>query len=404
MMSADDILEHEILRLQGFIENRKLPFLRRLSQSKPALSTIAIMVLVFQMRSLPEMLANSSLDAAIAIQRPVKAQSVRLVAIDDQDYGAMFHSRSPLDASVLASVLSAVAKGHPRAIVVDIDTSDETFRSMETPAIPIVWNVSAEQLGDGKFKLDKPLGGRAMPPGSVAALAIAPQDERGVVRGYQHTYPLESGGSVDSPGFAGARIVAGQAPEDSAGHGSQTHFLDYRYQFVPIKARDLVQDAEADTWEKMALFGGQVVVVGGAYRVGRDMYATPKGLMNGCEIVAQAVAAEIEGTSISSASRWMTGLMMIVGGLATLAVYHWLKFRTAFLVSLALIPALSIASNWILFHRLAAWGAMVPLVIAVIVAELYSKATLYLAFYQKVATLKSKGATATDAIAASIPK
>ena len=144
----------------------------------------------------------------------------------------------------------------------------------------------------------------------------------------------------------------------------------------------------------MGLFNGQVVVLGGKYRVARDQYSTPKGLMNGCEIIAQAVAAEIEGTSISAASRWMTGLLMIAGGLITLAVYHWLKFRIAFLVSLALIPTLSIASNWILFHRLAAWGAMIPLVIAVIVAELYSKAALYLAFYQRVAELKSTQADA----------
>jgi hypothetical protein len=33
---------------------------------------------------------------------------------------------------------------------------------------------------------------------------------------------------------------------------------------------------------------------------------------------------------------------------------------------------------------------MVPLVIAVIIAELYSKAALYLAFYQKVTKLRSK--------------
>ena len=204
-------------------------------------------------------------------------------------------------------------------------------------------------------------------------------------------YPLESGGQVDSPGFAAARIVAGHAPEDSASVGGETHFLDFRYRFTPIKASDLVQDAASDTWGQMGFFKDQVVVLGGTYRVARDQYATPRGLMNGCEIVAQAVAAEIEGTSISSASRWSTGLMMIAGGLVTLAVYHWLKFRVAFLVSLALVPALSVASNWILFHRLAAWGAMVPLVIAVIVAELYSQAALYLAFYQKVATLKAKG-------------
>jgi hypothetical protein len=112
--------------------------------------------------------------------------------------------------------------------------------------------------------------------------------------------------------------------------------------------------------------------------------------MDGSAIVAQAVAAEIENTYISPASRWLTGLLMIAGGLATLAIYHFFKFRAAFLVSLVMVPVLSIASNWILFHRFAAWGAMVPLVIAVIIAELYSKAALYLTFYQKVAKLKTK--------------
>jgi CHASE2 domain-containing sensor protein len=396
MMTADDILDREIGRLAGFIENRKLPFLHRLSHSRPALLTIAAMVLIFQMRNLPETLANSSLDAAIAIQKPVQARAVRLVEIDDNDYAALFRARSPLDPQILGSVLTAIGKGHPRAIVVDIDTSDTMFHDMPTPAVPIVWNVSGDQLEDGKFNLYPPLGKRPMPAGSVAALAVAPQDERGVVRGYQHTYPLESGGTVDSPGYAAASMVAGHAPDDAASHVGQTHYLDYRYRFVPIKARDLLQDANSAAWEKMALFDGQVVVLGGAYRVARDQYATPKGLMNGCEIIAQAVAAEMEGTAISSASRFTTGLMMVLGGLATLAVYHWLKFRTAFLVSLALIPALSIASNWILFHRLAAWGAMVPLVIAVIVAELYSKAALYLTFYQNVATLKAKGTLAPE--------
>ncbi len=396
-MSADDILDHEIGRLQGLVENRRVPFLRRLSQSKPALFTIAIMAFLFQLRNLPETLANSSLDAAIAIQKPVPTRSVRLVTIDDEDYENLFHSRSPLDPAVLSTVLRALAKGHARALIVDIDTSDASFRNMEVPAIPIVWNVSGDQLEDGKFKLFAPLGGRELPSGSVAALAIAPQDERGVVRGYQHTYPLESGGSVDSPGFAAARVVAGHAPAEEASHAFETHFIDYRYHFTPIKARDLLQNAQSDTWDKLGLFSGQVVVLGGTFRVSRDQYSTPKGLLNGCEIIAQSAAAEIEGTTISAASRWMTGLLMIVGGLITLAVYHWLKFKTAFLMSLGLVPTLSIASNWILFHRLAAWGVMIPLVIAVIVAELYSKAALYLAFYQKVAALKAPKVEAAPA-------
>jgi CHASE2 domain-containing sensor protein len=402
MLSGTDIIEHEIVRLQHLIENRK--FLGRLSRSKAALLVIAVMVLIFQMRNLPETLANSSLDAAIAIERPVQAKSVRLVTIDDNDYAALFHSRSPLDASTLAKLLDAVAKGHPRAIVVDIDTSDASFRDMPTPQVPIVWNASDQEFADGKFTVYAPLGGRTMPPNSVLALAVAPQDDRGIVRGYQHTYLLESGGTVDSPGYAAARIDLGHAPAEPSSHGGETHYLDYRYRFVPVKAQDLVADAESDAWDKMALFAGQVVVDGGTYRAGRDQYATPKGLMNGCEIVAQSAAAEIDGTFISSANRWTTGLLMVLGGLITMAVYHWLKFRMAFLVSLVMVPALSIASNFILFHRFAAWGAMVPLVIAVIVAELYSEAALYLTFYQKVATLRSKDQPATGVPAAPAAK
>ena len=394
MLSGSDIIEHELVRLQHLIENRK--FLGRLSRSKAALLVIAIMVLVFQMRNLPETLANSSLDAAIAIERPVQARSVRLVTIDDSDYSALFHSRSPLDASVLAKLLDAIAKGHPRAIIVDIDTSDSSFREMQTPQVPIVWNTSAQESPEGKFTLYPPLGGQKLPMNSVAALAVAPQDDRGIVRGYQHTYLLASGRTVDSPGYAAARIDLGHAPQETSSHSGETHYLDFRYRFVPVKAQDLLADAESDAWGKMTLFTGQVVVLGGTYRAGRDQYATPKGLMNGCEIVAQSAAAEIDGTYVSSANRWTTGLLMVLSGLITMATYHWLKFRMAFLVSLAMVPVLSIASNFILFHRFAAWGAMVPLVIAVIVAELYSEATLYLAFYQKVATLRSKEQAAKE--------
>ena len=81
---------------------------------------------------------------------------------------------------------------------------------------------------------------------------------------------------------------------------------------------------------------------------------------------------------------------MVVCGLATVAVYHWLSLRIAFLLSLLLIPSLSIVSNWILSHRFAAWGLMVPLVAAVIMIELYTTAAFYLSFYKKISTLRER--------------
>jgi CHASE2 domain-containing sensor protein len=392
-VNTNDILDREIARLEEIIAKGRLSFLPRISQSKPALLTIAAFVLLFQMRHLPEQLANSSLDAAIAVQAPTVSRSVRLVTIDDADYAALFHARSPLDPQLLSQLLNAVAAAAPRAIVVDLDTEDESFRDMPTPAVPTVWNVSGEELAGGKLSVAKPLGGRPLANNSVRALAMAPRDERGVVRGYPHSYQTTDG-AVDSPGYAAARIVSAGEPPESGRHLHEMHFLDYRYRFATIKARDLLADAASPAWNTLGFFRGQVVVIGGTYRVARDVYATPRGLLNGCEIIAQAAAAEIEGTFISPVNRVLTGLLMIAGGLATLAVYHWLAFRTAFVVSLLLIPVLSIAANWILFHRFAAWGVMVPLVVAVIVAELYSKAALYLAFYQRVSSLKADAAAA----------
>jgi CHASE2 domain-containing sensor protein len=388
-MSLDDVVNHELARLQKMIESGRYSFLKRFSHSRLALFVIAALIVLFQIRSMPANLATSSLDAAIAVQRPEDSKVVRLVAIDDKDYTTLFHARSPLDATVLANILSAVARANPRAIVVDIDTADSSFHDMPVPAVPIVWDVSGDQLPDGKFTLDKPLGGRTLPAGSILALAAAPLDDRGIVRGYQQSYPRESGGSIPSPGVAAAHIYNGQPPTQS-NVAADTHLLDFHYHFIPIKASDLLDDASSNAWDQLSYFKDQVVVIGGTYRVARDRYATPKGLLNGCEIVAQGAASEIADTYIRTVNRWLTGALMLVGGLITLAIYNILPFREAFVASLLLVPALSIGSNWLLFHRFAAWGVMVPLVFAVIVAELYSKAALYIAFYQRVNDLRQK--------------
>jgi CHASE2 domain-containing sensor protein len=388
-MSLDDVVNHELARLQRIIESGKYSFLQRLSHSKLALIVIASLIVLFQIRNMPSVLATSSLDAAIAVQRPEDSQTVRLVTINDQDYANLFHARSPLDANVLAKILAAVARASPRVIVVDVDTADDSFKTLAAPPVPIVWDVSGDQLADGKFKLDLPIGGSPLPSGSVLALAIAPLDDRGIVRGYQETYPLESGGSVSSPGFAAAQLFKGQ-PSPPVNAAADTHLIDFHYRFASVRASDLLQDADSNTWDQLASFKDQAVVIGGTYRVARDRYATPKGLLNGSEIVAQAAASEIAATFIPTVNRWLTGALMLLGGLMTLAIYNWLPFKKAFLSSLLLVPILSIGSNWLLFHRVAAWGAMVPLVFAVIVAELYSKAALYLAFYQRVRDVEKR--------------
>lgn len=389
-MSIDDILDRELPRLEKLIESRKSGFLGALSQSKTALITLAALVFLFQVRDLPAKLANQSLDSAIEIQDKSPAKSVQLVTINNADYATLFSSTSPLNPKTLSKVLMAIAQAHPRAIIVDVDTSDSSFATMELPSTPTVWNMGGQEANGGKFLGQFPLGGSRVPAGSTIALAVVPNDERGIIRGYRRVYKLNNGALIASPAYAASRLLGSTSALPLEMPFANERFLDFRYGFKPASASNLLSASGYETWKSISAFRDKVIVVGGTFLAARDRYATPAGLLYGCEIVAQEAESEIDGTSIPRASRWLTGLLLVLGGLATVALYHWVNLRLAFLLSLLFIPILSIISNWILFHRLAAWGAMVPLVCAVIVAELYAKASLYLEFYKKVSALRSR--------------
>jgi CHASE2 domain-containing sensor protein len=389
-MSIDDIVDREFPRIEKLIENQKSGALVGLSRSTPALLVIALLVFLFQIRNLPEKLATQSLDSSIAVQQKSPAQSVQMVVIDDADYLELFSGSSPLNPLVFSQLLMAIAAAQPRAIIVDIDTSAPSFAAMEVPSVPTVWAMDGEELENRKFAALRPLGGRSLPRGAVAALALVPQDDREIVRGYRRTYELEGDGVVESPGYAIARLLTSAPPLKSVMSNGNERFLDFRYRFITSKASSVLSDSKSEVWKDISIFKGKVVLIGGTYRAARDRHATPAGLLNGSQVVAQEAESEINGTSIPSASRWLTGLLMVLGGLATVAIYRWSSLRLSFLISLLFIPLLSVISNWILFHRFAAWGAMVPLVSAVIVVELYTKANVYLDFYKKIVALQSR--------------
>src|SRR5436309_14452450 len=101
--------------------------------------------------------------------------------------------------------------------------------------------------------------------------------------------------------------------------------------------------------------------------------------MDGAEIVAQATEAEIENTGVLPVSTGVAGVLQLGAGLTVVVLYRYAGLRTAFLTSLALVPALSIAASLLLFHRPGLWVALMPILIALLVTELYGNAALYLA-------------------------
>lgn len=388
-MSIDDIADREIPHIVKVIEERKSGWAGRLSKSRLALTVIAVLVFLFQVRGLPDKFANQSLDAAVAVQRHQLAGAVTLVVIDDDAYTHLFAETSPLNPETLSRLLHTIADGGATAIVVDIETSSPQFAAMKVPLIPTVWAMVGIRNNDGTYTVKPPLGGRVLPTGSIPAIALVPNDDRGIVRGYRRTYQLKGGSVADSPGYALAALLKDGRTREAAG-GQNERYLDFRYDFSRhAEASDIMTNATFTSLNSLQTFKDRVVVVGATYWAARDRYATPDRPHFGCEIVAQEVQAELDGTSIAPASRWLTGVLLVLGGLATVALYHWFSLRVAFVASLIFVPLLSIASNWILFHRFSAWGAMVPLVSAVIIAELYAEASLYLDLLKKVSDVKS---------------
>ncbi len=389
-MSIDDIADRELPHLLTIIEKQKTGWVSALSRSKLALLAIAVLVVLFQSRGLPGKFAAESLDAAVAVQQHFPSDIVSLLVIDDDAYLNLFADTSPLNPEIFSKLLEAVATGGAKAIVVDVETSDSRFATMKVPAIPTVWGMVGMRNDKGSYTVRPPLGGRVLPSGSVSAIALVPIDDRGIVRGYRRLYRRTDGSVTASPGYALATLLRGNSPVSEDTPRENERYLDFRYDFrKAFKARDVISDAKFTSWHALQMFNNKVVVIGGTYWASRDRYATPSGPLSGCEIVAQEVQAELDGTSIAPASRSLTGLLLVLGGLATVVVYHWLKLRAAFVLSLILIPLLSITSNWILFHRLSMWGAMVPLVSAVLMVQLYAQASLYLQALKKITDAKS---------------
>jgi CHASE2 domain-containing sensor protein len=368
----------------------------------------ALVVLLIALFARPGKLETGVIDAALSVRRPVPAHSVRLVVIDDDDYADkdVFQGRSPLNPEKLSALLAAIARAHPSAIVVDIDTTDPSFKDVKQPPVPVVWNVGGtphlDGAGAGKppkqsFVVSAPLGGATLRSGSRPALAFANLDDRGVVRDYRRTYPRTPDGLIPSPDYAVAEILAGDSRVKLSAPGENQRLFDFHYQFVPIKAGALLQDAKSESWESMSLFRNQVVVLGGTYRAARDSYTTPRGTLFGCELVAQAVEAELDGTTIAYSSQRKIFLPLVLGGLVilllsvairsipskgaasptTAAGLVFCKFKRLALRLFVYAPFVlifSLWSGWILFHSLAPGIDLFPAVAVVLCIEIYATA------------------------------
>jgi len=322
-----------------------------------------------------------ALDSWFRLRPPAHSKSVVLVSIDDRDYAELFNSRSPLAPEVLAQLIAAIAGGRPKAIGIDLDTSDASYRSLVLPGDvpPIIW--ARDALVDQGIAQPLPvLGGRET--AVLSGVALMPIDGDGLVRWYERRFRTASDmrrTRVDSFAWLVAKLSdpAVQRREDDHNELRLSFYSNPR-RFDKISAANVLQAADGEGWASRGPLRDKVVLLGGMYRAARDQYATPIGPMSGVELNAQVVESELVGGGIRPPSETVVFLSYFLGSVLLVLINHRLGLRAGVLVSLAALPVLALVASLLSFSSLAMWFRFLPVLIGLLVHQVYSRAKEYL--------------------------
>lgn len=348
---------------------------------------LLIFITLYERAHVLQDLERTARDFQARIRSPWDSTSVAIVRITDADYYDLFGGESPLAPDRLRELIDAIARGNPAVIGVDLATSDSTYRDFAAGEDwpPIVWareTIACSELpdrppgcpDDGRSLLDFATSESA--DGRYGLVAVR-RDPDGVIRRYQRWTAVAD---TLHPAFSTAvRMAAGHMPSDSV-RSSQDYFIHYRPWpgGAVFDASFVLRAARSPDFEETGVLRDRIVLLGGSYRAARDRYATPLGEMSGVAILAQVTQTELAGRGTEPLRRDVIGVLLFVNGLALLLLFQLVSFPRVFLVSLVSIPVLATGSGLILEGTpFALWPYLIPLLVAVLIQQLYQHAIRY---------------------------
>lgn len=396
-------------------------FWRHLLEALPVLLLVSGITTILGERGLLRGFENTALDVWLQLKEPRPVNDVVLVTIDDIDYATLFGRRSPLQPERVKELVAAVVAGAPRAVGVDLDSSDEAYAAMEPPP-RVVWAREGTPLAEAEagaaaahgggghgegghegprtvFRAEAVLGrhgeaAREVPSG----LALMPQDGDGIIRRYRHALPvLEGEGEharrepMPTLGWAVLREAdkaEGRAPRDASQDALVLNFAGDRYAFATISARDVIAGAKLPAWGSAGPLKDRIVLVGGTFHAARDEYVTPVGAMPGVQLVAQAIESELSGGGIRSLSHGRMLLLELLSGVLLVWINFRFRLGTALLLSLGAMPLLTLGGSLLAFSSLAYWFNFTPSLLGVWIHELIDHAREYRAMHIELHQLK----------------
>src|SRR6267154_794201 len=359
-------------------------FFRRLARALPLVLFLVVLVWIFGHVGILHKLETIVSDTEMLWNPGPNDGEVALVTITNEDYESLFGGRSPLQAETLIGLIETIAKGGPKVICVDVDTSSRAFQSVSIPPLGpyVVWEREIQEVPENadpsnasKIEPLDVLGGRVDldPSRNSVGLAILIEDsEDKVTRRYRRVIRTSVG---DLPSLPWAVVKVFWGKEKVASLPESTN--DLLIHFVPDKrhSRRINLPASrvlqlASQWPEASPFRGKIVMLGGSYG-DQDRHDTPVGRLTGEEVLANVVETELSGRTFKPPSEVLLFALDLFEAFVLILIFHKFRFYKALLVSIFLGLALALMCSWFTFGDWTDIAYFLPIILGLILFEAY---------------------------------
>jgi adenylate cyclase len=240
---------------------------------------------------------------------------VVVVAIDAKTFGDFQNKLQwPFPRRYHAQVIDNIAKGHPKAIAIDIQFTEPTDVKDDNALITAVANAKNVILAatevDSQDKTN--VFGGYLPPGAYAASALFPVDSDGEFRRMADWVD-----GIPTFAYVTAAVAHHQPvpkPIGASGLTKGDHWIDFSGPPGTVKTYSY-SDVYFGKVPPSA-FTGKVVVIGPSAPSLQDLHSTSAGpLMPGAEVQANAIQTALRDFPLKSAPGWLNVLLIVLLGM-----------------------------------------------------------------------------------------
>jgi hypothetical protein len=323
-------------------------FWRRLWRALPVLLlTIFLTFILVRREGLHEFAAESQ-DLLMRLSAQPNDTRVAVVMIGDEEYENEFKKDGALDPAKLQELISALARGNPKVIGVDIDTSDRRYRDFQFTGWqpPVIWVRAVYETVTGIPTPRDVLGGidPQLNEETNSGLPLL-YDVNKVTRLYQRVIQTTEGNKLSFP-WAVVKRFDPKAAEQREG---TTDRLIIGFAGAPseeLSASQILRVANEPGWPANEKIKDKIVLIGVSY-LGQDRHETPLGVRQGVHNMAAVIETELSGGGIEQPDEFAFLPLWILQSVVLVILFQYFPLRKAIWKNLAWSIALVVGSAMI---------------------------------------------------------